>query len=114
VKLLFDENLSPRLAVLLATDFPSSEHIDHMGLHGATDQAVWDFAKANGFTIVSKDNDFRQRSFLSGHPPKVVWLSVGNAGTSRIEFLLSERREVLELFLSDSEESLYVLEDREV
>jgi predicted nuclease of predicted toxin-antitoxin system len=44
-----------------------------LGLRGATDTAVWEYAKVEGFVLVSKDNDFRQRSFQYGAPPKVVW-----------------------------------------
>ena len=84
MKLLFDENLSPRLVELLAADFPGCTHIEFLGMRGATDSAVWDHARENGYTIVSKDNDFRQRAFLHGPPPKVVWLSVGNTGTRQI------------------------------
>ena len=36
------------------------------------------------FAIVSKDSDFREGSFAEGHPPKVIWLAVGNAGTAEI------------------------------
>lgn len=49
-------------------------------LPSRTDES-WDYAGFHGFVIVSKDNDFRQLSFLKGPPPKVVWLSIGNAGT---------------------------------
>ena len=70
MKLLFDENLSYRLAAQLATVFPDSQHVDSVGLHSRTDIEIWNFAGNNGFTIVTKDDDFRQRSFLSGAPPK--------------------------------------------
>jgi predicted nuclease of predicted toxin-antitoxin system len=60
--------------------------------------------------IVSKDNDFRQLSFLYGPPPKVVWLSVGNAGTELIVSLLRARVDVLREFLASPEEGLFVLE----
>jgi predicted nuclease of predicted toxin-antitoxin system len=53
------------------------------------DSHVWNYARDNAFVIVSKDNDFRQRSFLDGAPPKVIWLSVGNAGTHTIADLLA-------------------------
>ena len=33
-KLLFDENLSPKLVVTLADVFPDSAHVDRMGLGG--------------------------------------------------------------------------------
>ena len=41
----------------------------------------WEYAHKEGFAIVSKDTDFRERSYVEGAPPKVVWLDVGNAGT---------------------------------
>ena len=64
MKLLFDENLSPKLPRLLASQFPGSVHVRDCGLKGQSDQAVWEYAGANGFTVVSKDGDFYQRSLL--------------------------------------------------
>ncbi|MGH8729532.1 MAG: DUF5615 family PIN-like protein [Burkholderiales bacterium] len=64
--------------------FPDSQHVDGAGLRGQPDTAVWQHARQYGFAIVSKDDDFRQLSFLHGAPPKVIWLSVGNAGTNAI------------------------------
>jgi predicted nuclease of predicted toxin-antitoxin system len=54
----------------------------------ADDDVVWDFAKDNGFTIVSKDSDFHHLSFVRGAPPRVIWLDVGNCSTSQIESML--------------------------
>jgi predicted nuclease of predicted toxin-antitoxin system len=93
VKLLFDENLSPRLVQRLEPAYPGSAHVDLVGLHGKTDAEIWEFAGRETYTIVSKDNDFRQLSVLYGTPPKVVWLSVGNVGTAAIADLLEERGE---------------------
>ena len=42
----------------------------------------------SGLTIVSKDADFHQRSFLFGAPPKVIWLRRGNCSTTVIEQIL--------------------------
>lgn len=72
MKLFLDENLSHRLVARLQTIFPDSAHVDEVGLHGQSDTAVWDYASRYGFVIVSKDDDFRQLSFLRGHPPKVI------------------------------------------
>lgn len=91
MKLLFDENLSARLVELLASEFPGSVHVEHVLGHGRSDSEVWEFARTNGYAIVSKDNDFRQRAFLFGPPPKVVWLAVGNADTATIAELLRSR-----------------------
>ena len=112
MKLLFDENLSPSLLDVLAAEFPGSTHIEGLKMRGATDAAVWAFAREHGYTIVSKDNDFRQYAFLYGPPPKVVWLSVGNAGTNAIVRLLKARIATLHAFDGDPEQSLLVLEER--
>ena len=109
MKLLFDENLSPRLVQALGLEYPGSAHVRTLGLQGATDDAIWELARREAYAIVSKDNDFRQLSFLHGSPPKVIWLSVGNAGTDVIlRFLRSQRAEI-QAFEADTETSLLVL-----
>lgn len=65
VKLLFDENLSPKLPRRLAELFPDSSHVRDVNLKSAGDPVVWRYAKDNDFTIVSKDSDLHQRSFWS-------------------------------------------------
>ena len=79
MKLLFDENLSHRLVDLLAAEFPGSAHPRQLGMRGASDLGLWEYAREKGFAIVSKDSDFRQRVFLDGPPPKVIWLSIGGS-----------------------------------
>ena len=59
--------------------------------------------------IVSKDDDFRQRSLVEGAPPKVVWLQVGNASTNTIGDLLLQSRSQLQAFYADSESSVLIL-----
>ena len=85
MKLLLDQNLAPKLVARLADLFPGSQHVRDVGLAMADDRAVWDYARAGGLAIVSKDADFRQLSFLYGSPPKVVWLRVGNRSTAEID-----------------------------
>jgi predicted nuclease of predicted toxin-antitoxin system len=109
VKLLFDENLSPKLAELMRDEYPGSIHVRGVGLRGAADSVVWEHARDHGFVIVSKDDDFRQRSFLEGGPPKVVWLQVGNAGTSAVAELLREQAARLRAFHEEDESSLLIL-----
>jgi predicted nuclease of predicted toxin-antitoxin system len=108
VKLLFDENLSPRLAPALSDLYPGSVHLRDCGLRGASDIEVWQYALENSFAIVSKDSDFSQRSFLLGSPPKVIWLRIGNCTTTRADFVLRNAA-VRVLDFDDSEESCLVL-----
>jgi hypothetical protein len=51
--------------------------------------------------IVSKDSDFRQRSFLLGAPPKVVFIGLGNCSTLAIEETLKRHLAEMEQFEAD-------------
>ncbi|RMH66190.1 MAG: hypothetical protein D6685_05130 [Bacteroidetes bacterium] len=88
MKLLFDQNLSPRLVQRLADVYADAAHVSARGLERATDREVWEYARANGFIIVSKDTDFSEMSVVHGHPPKVVCVRRGNGSTREIEALL--------------------------
>ena len=109
MKLLFDQNLAPSLVARLAKLFPGSMHVREAGLATADDAAVWEYAKAGGFAILSKDADFRQLSFLYGSPPKVVWLRVGNRSTAEIEAIVRANVGDLEAFNADPIASMVVL-----
>lgn len=109
MKLLFDENLSSRLVQALQSEYPGSAHVRTLGLRGAADGAIWERARQEAYAIVSKDNDFRQLSFLHGVPPKVIWLSVGNAATETILRFLRNQRVEIQAFEADTEASLLVL-----
>jgi predicted nuclease of predicted toxin-antitoxin system len=109
VKLLFDENLSHKLVGALSTRFPNSTHVRDIGLRGAQDPQIWSHARGQGFVIVSKDTDFRERSYVEGFPPKVSWLDVGTAGTGAIAELLRKEHQRIERFETDRETSLLIL-----
>jgi predicted nuclease of predicted toxin-antitoxin system len=109
VRLLLDQNLSPQLVRALADLFPGSTHVRDVGLSQATDDAVWAYAARHGYVIVSKDAEFHQRSFLLGHPPKVVWVRRGNCSTGDIETLLRQRYSDLLAFDAAPEGSFLAL-----
>ena len=62
MKLLLDENLSDQIIRRIVDLYPNSEHVKTLGLTNTDDELIWEYAKANGFVIVSKDSDFHQRS----------------------------------------------------
>ena len=109
MKLLFDENLSPKLPHLLATQFPGSLHLRDCSLKGATDEAIWECAESNNFTIVSKDSDFYQRSLFYGSPPKFVWLRIGNCTRDDLVRLLTTHEQAIRALDADPLESVLVL-----
>jgi len=62
-----------------------------------------DYAKANGFTIVSQDADFAEMAALLGSPPKVMWLRAGNRSTVAIAALLRRHAELVAAFANDGD-----------
>ena len=110
MKLLLDQNLSPRLCDRLRDIWTDVVHVRAVGLAAADDSAVWAYARQHGFTIVSKDGDFSGRSSLYGAPPKVIWLALGNCSTSEIERRLRGHRDEIETFATEPDTTLLVIE----
>jgi predicted nuclease of predicted toxin-antitoxin system len=109
MKLLFDENLSPKLPNRLSDLFPNSIHVRDVGMKATTDPVVWDYAKDNDLMIVSKDADMHDLSLLLGNPPKVIWLRLGNCSTLQVEKLLRQEFSTIRLFYEDENLSLLAL-----
>jgi predicted nuclease of predicted toxin-antitoxin system len=109
VNFLIDQNLSARIIPATADQFPNSIRVADVGLARATDELVWQYARDQGFAILTKDADFHQMSFLYGHPPKVVWLRVGNASTDTIIALVRARALAIRSFDNDPNASFLAL-----
>ena len=101
MKLLFDQNLSFKLCQRLTDLFPGSSQVRLLGLGEADDQAVWHYAQAKGFTLVSQDSDFADMAALFGPPPQVIWLRCGNQPTAHIETLFRNHVQVIASFEHD-------------
>jgi len=108
VRLLFDNNLAPRLVTDLADLYASSLHVSSLGL-SIPDDEVWHYARIHERVIVSKDSGFHQRSLLYGHPPKVVWIRRGNCSTRTIAALLRDHFEEIVRFVADERAAFLVL-----
>ncbi len=108
MKLLFDQNLSHRLVFRLS-DVLDSQHVREVGMKEAPDTQVWGYARREGFTIVSKDADFHQRSLVFGFPPKVIWIKLGNCSTKSVEQLLRDSLEQVRQFHDDETATFLVL-----
>lgn len=112
MKLLVDENLSRALVPRLVDLFPDSRHVTEVGLVQSSDGVVWEYAKANGFAILTADADFFDLATAMGPPPKVLWLRRWSYRTHDGEDVL--RREAIRIaqFMADAEMGLLVI-DRE-
>jgi predicted nuclease of predicted toxin-antitoxin system len=113
VKLLLDENLSPRLAEALTDLYPGSNHVQQCGLGSSDDATIWDYTKTNGFIIDSKDSDFEERSVVLGCPPRVIWLRTSNCTSADVESVLRSAFSIVTRFVDDDEETCLVLNRQE-
>jgi predicted nuclease of predicted toxin-antitoxin system len=102
MKLLFDENLSYRILKKLDVAYNGSENI-----RGKADLVIWEYAKKNGFTVVTFDEDFYDIQLLRKFPPKVIWLRCGNTSTNHIAEILNKKTEKLKRFIEDSEQGIF-------
>ena len=109
MKLLFDENLSPRLVERLNDLYPDCVHVREVGLERSPDEAVWNYARANAFTIVTQDADFGEMSVLLDSPPKVIWLRRGNSSTGEIEAILRAQYAAIAAFHNAPQEAVLAL-----
>ncbi|MGC9355730.1 MAG: DUF5615 family PIN-like protein [Mariniphaga sp.] len=98
MKLLFDQNISYRIVRLLQKTFPGCKHVKEVGLDNMQDSEIWEFSKANDFTIVTFDADFYDLAVIKGIPPKVIWFRTGNTSTLNISRLMIENRNQIEGF----------------
>ncbi len=109
MKLLLDENLSDRIIHRIIDLYPDSAHVKTLALINTDDSIIWEYAKLNDFMIVSKDADFHQRSLLYGHPPKFIYLRIGNSPTFKIVQILRDHFNTIIEFWHRETESILVL-----
>jgi len=101
VKLLFDQNLSPRSVQRLADLYPDSNHLYNIGLDTSPAHIIWQYARDNEFVIVTRDADFSELNVLLGFPPKVIWIRRGNCTTAEIESILRSNYQAVQALAED-------------
>lgn len=109
MKLLVDQNLPPRLVRELADLFPNSVHVGSKGLGSTPDAVIWEYAKAHGFTFLTKDKDFANLSITLGRPPQVILLQMGNCSTDALITLIRSNAVRFSDFERDAKRSLLIL-----
>ena len=73
-RFLIDANLPYRVPAWQKESFQFVVDIDEEW----SDSEIWRYAKKNNYTIVTKDADFSNRIMVTGPPPKIIHLRIGN------------------------------------
>jgi len=66
-------------------------HVQDFDLAGAEDRMISDYALQIGAIILTKDDDFAERTSRTASGPIIVWLRIGNS-TNRVLFAWLEPR----------------------
>ena len=97
MKILLDANISWKLVNVLMPIFGDCNHVDSIGLAiPVKDGLIWNYAKENGYIIITKDNDFLDLLDLKGFPPKVVLIKTGNNSSKILADLLIDAKSKIE------------------
>jgi predicted nuclease of predicted toxin-antitoxin system len=108
MKLLFDQNISHRLINRIQDILSHSHQVRELNLENATDKEIWEYAKENGFTIVTFDADFYDFSIVWGHPPKIIWIRTLQQTTNKVEEII--RKHLITIKEFEQDEKLACLE----
>jgi predicted nuclease of predicted toxin-antitoxin system len=102
MKLLLDENLSRKLVPFLVHDYPGTSQVSLLGMEQTSDMALWQYAKTEGFVIVTRDADFQEIALVHGHPPSIIWLKTDNPSKAvTLKLLLDYREHMIQALEND-------------
>jgi len=101
--LLLDNNLSYRLKKELSKILPTF-HVSDFSLEKSSDLEIWNYAKTNGYHIVTKDVDFEVLLERFGFPPKIIHLNIGNRNRSQIIDIINARKSRILDFINHEEQ----------
>jgi len=105
MKLLFDENLSPKLP--WGALFPDSRRVRDCGGHLM--DRFGNLREKTGSALFQRILIFSKEAFLFGHPPKVVWLRLGNCTRERVIQLMTVHQQQMERYNKAPFESVLLL-----
>lgn len=84
----------------LAPFFAEIVHVSQLEINQpANDISIWNYAKKNGLTILSKDDDFEKIVLLRKAPPKLIYLKTYNLNTNKLVDLILEKKEKIKEFI---------------
>jgi predicted nuclease of predicted toxin-antitoxin system len=100
VRILLDQNLSPKLIGRLIDILPGLESVYDHDLVGASDPVIFDWARRESFAaLISADRDFVHLAEQHGPPPKVIRIERCDFPSRVIEQVLRREAVRIQAFL---------------
>jgi len=99
-----DAHLSPRVAPWIQSNLGhDAQALRDIGLRDAEDQEIFDSARQDEITILTKDKDFVDLVGRLGSPPTVIWLRCGNTSEDRLKQILTDHLDEALDFIASGE-----------
>jgi predicted nuclease of predicted toxin-antitoxin system len=100
VRILLDQNLSPKLIRKLVDVLPGLESVYEHDLIGASDLFIFEWARRSAFSaVVSADRDFVLLAERLGTPPKIIRIDRCEYSSAVLEQLLRRESIRIQAFL---------------
>jgi len=78
MKFLIDAQLPPVLVRVLRREGFDAFHLADLDLLEASDNVIWNLAKNQQYTLITKDEDFARNRKRDDQTPGLIWLRLGN------------------------------------
>ncbi|NOT47566.1 MAG: DUF5615 family PIN-like protein [Acidobacteria bacterium] len=98
---LVDAQLPPGLASWLVGLGHSAQHVLELRFADADDSTIWNHALSVDAIIVTKDEDFAERTARTASGPVIVWLRIGNSTNRALLQWLEPRWPTISQLLND-------------
>ena len=79
MKFIVDAQLPPALARCLVRLGHESEHVLNVGLLGADDRSIQQYAAEHNIVVITKDEDFAANLLWQKNNPAVIWCALAIA-----------------------------------
>ena len=85
MKILCDVHIAIKIAKYFQTKGIETEHVNQiLDSWNTKDNAICMYADANGFTVLTKDKDFKDSHFIKQTPKQLIKVSLGNISTNKL------------------------------
>ncbi len=101
---ILDNNLSVNLINQISELSTEISHVSIVALERSSDMEIWQYAKQNGYTIITKDSDFKTLSNLFDCPPKVIRVNCGNQTNTYMRDMLLSKSNTIFRFMEKIDE----------
>lgn len=90
-KVLCDVHIAIKVAKFFAEKGYEAVHVNNiLDSYHTKDSVISDYANTHGFTVITKDIDFKDSHFLQGKPQKLLYITLGNIPTISLLTMLEK------------------------